>query len=133
MAQQAQALSSTPAAAATTRSQQQWVAADTTNNPSTWAEEATTDKSQQSWVEEDTIEQASLPHHPTPSFLVRLTNLLCARRGQTIISHRKALFARSTTSNAMSSFSHSLQSSNAFDKQRWDDINYALDAHGFFN
>jgi hypothetical protein len=134
MAQQAQALSSTPAAVATTRSQQQWVAADTTNKSSTWAEEATTDKPQQPWAEEDTTEQASLPHHATPSFLMRLlTNILCARRSQTSISHRKALFARSTATNTTSSLSHSLQASDAFDKQCWDDINYALDAHGFFN
>lgn len=130
MAQQAH-LSSTLAVVATTRSQSQWVAADTTSSPSTWAEAATIDKPQP-WDEEDTIEQVSLPHHPSISFVNHLHNLLCARRGQTIISHRKALFSRSEiTASTFLATSHSLNNPEALD--RWTDINYALDAHGFFN
>lgn len=136
MAQQPPSL--TPAEAATTLPSTA-DEADTTP-PSTWAAAAITDHSKPPppWVEEDIIdddEQASHPipfPHPrsmVPAFLLmRLSSLLCAgrRRGTTHANanaHRKAVYARSTPST-----SHSFDPA-PLDK--WRDVNYALDAHGY--
>ena len=136
MAQQPPSL--TPAEAATTPPSTA-DEADTTP-PSTWAAAATTDRNPPPWVEEDTIdddEQAS-PHpipssHPprsntAPAFLfssitMRLSSLLCAqrRRGTTVANanaHRKAVFARSSSTSTSHSFDPPNPPPGTFDKWR---------------
>ena len=143
MAQQPPSL--TPAEVATTPPSTA-VAADTTP-PSTWAAAATTDnKPPPPWVEEDIIdddEQASHPFRfppsrPTvPALLMRLSSLLCARRRGTthanVNAHRKTVYARSTRPSISTSHSHSFDPTTATLDKWQEDLNYALDAHGFYS
>jgi hypothetical protein len=143
MAQQPPSL--TPAEVATTPPSTA-VAADTTP-PSTWAAAATTDnKPPPPWVEEDIIdddEQASHPFRfppsrPTvPALLMRLSSLLCARRRGTTHAnanaHRKAVYARSTHPPISTSISTSHSFDPAATLDKWRDVNYALDAHGYYS